>query len=213
MQDAYCYATKDQMKVWKATTRPDKDYPERSTDRVTLEIRKDADAAGYIASLIATDGYQAIRRNLEYEAAAKELKTSVPREAIEKAEKVMKPGNRTYFYDNRLVVVEVLEDPDNTGIDTFRTIATLPYMEQLDMFIDLETALQKATKEELVVQTCIIDARILKKLTEQLKAGDETVYLTVSFRGTPEDLQPVIFKAFEGLDTMELTAAIMPIRG
>lgn len=206
------YATKDQMKVWKANSTPDKDYPERATDRVTLHVRPDQENGGFIACLIATDGYQAIRRNIETDADAKEIKTSIPREAVEKAEKAMRPKDRAYFDDNRITVMEVTED-EITGIESLRIIATMPYVEQLDMFIDLETSLQKAVNADLPERTCVIDAKVLKKVAEQLKHSDERVYLTVSFRGTPEDLQPVIMRAFEGMETMELTAAIMPIKG
>lgn len=206
------YATKDQMKVWKATSTPDKDYPERASDRVTLHIKQDIQNGGFIACLIATDGYQAIRRNIETTADAKEVRTSIPREAVEKAEKAMKPGNRAYFDDNKITVVEVTED-EATGIESLRTIATMPYVEQMDMFIDLETALQKSVSAELPEKTCIIDAKVLKKLVDQLKHGDERVYLTISFRGVQDDLQPVIMRSFEGMETVELTAAIMPIKG
>lgn len=206
------YATKDQMKVWKATSTPDKDYPERATDRVTLHIEQDAENGELTASLIATDGYQAIRRNIETTADARVVKTSIPREAVEKAEKAMKPGNRAYFDDNMITVVEVTED-ETTGIESLRTIATMPYVEQMDMFIDLETALQQAVNAELPEKTCVVDAKVLKKLVDQLKYADERVYLTISFRGTQDDLQPVIMRSFEGMETMEITAAIMPIKG
>jgi hypothetical protein len=136
------------MKVWRATSTPDKDFPERATERVTLHVYPDKESGGFIACLIATDGYQAIRRNIETDADAKEVRTSIPREAVEKAEKAMKPGNRAYFDDNKITVVEVNED-ELTGIESLRTIATMPYVEQLDMFIDLETSLQKAVNADL----------------------------------------------------------------
>ncbi|MBI5117612.1 hypothetical protein HZA56_14135 [Candidatus Poribacteria bacterium] len=205
------YATKDQMKVWKSTSKPDKDYPERATDRVQLHIKKDDVNGGFIAYLGATDAYQAIRRNIETDSDAEEVKIAIPRETIEKAEKAMQPGNRAYFDDNVVTVVEVTED-DDTGIDSLRTIGKFPFVEQMDMFVDLETALQKMMSDEREEKMCVIDAKVLKKLVEQLKAGDERVYLTVTFRGAPQDLQAVVMTAFDGMETMQITAAIMPIK-
>ncbi len=205
------YATKDQMKVWKCTSKPGKDYPERATDRVTLHIRADKENGGYIAQLLATDGYQAVVRNIQAEAGAEEIKTSIPREAVEKAEKVMKSGDRAYFSENKITVIEVSDD-DNTGIENLRTIAQIPYVEQMDMFIDLDTALQKAIKSDIDEKKVIVDAAVLKKAVEQLKHGDEHVYVTLSFRGNPNDMQPLVMTAFEAMETYEITAAVMPVR-
>jgi hypothetical protein len=204
------YATKDQMKVWKSTTVPDKDYPERSSDRVMLTV-KDTEN-GPVAYLVASDGNQLIKRNIQTdnEASSKApLKSSIPREAVQKAEKIMKPKDRAYFEDNRIVVMEVTEDED-TGIESTRTIATIPYLEQMDLFAELESVLEKAANGEKPEKVVIVDARVLKKVVEQLKAGDERVYLTIRLRGEDE---PIIMTSFEGLDYMELTAAIMPIKG
>lgn len=204
------YATKDQMKVWKATTKPDKDYDARPSDNVMLTV-KDTDD-GSVAYLVASDGYQLIKRNLQPEADAKTeapLKVAIPREAIEKAEKVMKSHDRAYFEANKIVVMEVTEDED-TLQDITRVIANIPYAEQLDLFRDFESVLEKAVNAtDKPEKVCVIDARILRKLTDQLKSGDENVYLSIHFKG---ELDPVVMSAFEDMDYMELTAAIMPIK-
>lgn len=67
----YAYATKDQMRVWKSATKPDKDYPERHSDRVQFTVKADPNG-GYIAHLMAMDGYQIIKRNIQSEAGAED---------------------------------------------------------------------------------------------------------------------------------------------
>lgn len=120
----------------------------------------------------------------------------------------MKPGDRAYFEDNKIVVMAVDTDED-TGIESTRTLGTIPYIENMDLFADFETALEKAVKSGLPEKVCVIDGAVLRKLVEQFKAGEERVYLTIHFTGYPD---PVIFQAFEGREDIELTGAVMPIK-
>jgi len=201
------YATKDQMKVWKSTSKPDKDYPERSTERVMFEIQSDERC--YIA---ATDGYQFVKRYIQSEEGAsseKQLKTSIPRSTMEKAEKVMKPRDRAYFSSGKISVYEVTTD-EKTQEELEQLAGTFPYAEQLDMFIDFEPALSKATAHAPeLAKVVTLDARVLKKVVEQMKSGDSIVHLNIRFAG---EMDAVTITAFDGIEEEEIRAAVMPIK-
>lgn len=209
----YAYATKHQMKVWQSASRYDKDYPRRPTDNVMFEIKKtkakDGVKAGYIATVTATDGYQLMRRNVQTDNdATKPVKISIPREAVEKAEKAMKLGDHCYFDDHRLEVVEVTRDK-NTDEELEQTVAMIPFVEQMDLFIDLDSPIEAVANKEAPEKVVTLDAKVLKKLVDQMKSGDALCYVSVRFKG---DMDGVIIRAWEGIDDEELTAVVMPIR-
>lgn len=209
----YAYASKHQLKVWASASRYDKDYPRRPTDNVMFEVKKtnakDGIKAGYIATVTATDGYQLMRRNVQTDNDATEpIKISIPREAVEKAEKAMKLGDRCYFDDRRLEVVEVTRDKD-TDEELEQTVAMIPFVEQLDLFIDLDSPIEAEANKDVPEKVVTLDAKVLKKVVDQFKSGDALCYVTLHFKG---EMDGVIIKAWEGIDDEELTAVVMPTR-
>jgi len=207
----YASATKDQMKAWKSAAKPDKDYPERSTNRIMFKSRKDEKLGVYITTLVASDGYQLIKRNITSELDAKQHKMAIPRGVMEAAEKTMKKGDRAYFSDGKITVRSVsIDETTEEEITVVRGV--FPFVEQLDLFSDFETAMESFANKELPERICTLDAKILKQIVEQLRSGDARVFVKVHFRESPDGLQPVVMQAFEGIEEEELTAVIMPIR-
>ena len=207
---SYAYANKDQMKIYKSAAKPDKDFPERSTNRIMFECKKDTGLGVYISTLTATDGYQLVRRNLSSEAEAHEGKMAIPYEAMEAAEKTMKRGDLAYFDDNKITVRQVIEQAD--GSETTIIKAEIPFAEQIDLFGDFQSVLEKYANSELPERICTVNAKVLKKVVEQLKAGDASVFVKLHLRASDNGLEPVMFSAFEGVEDEEITAVLMPIK-
>lgn len=207
---SYAYASKDQMKIYKSAAKPDKDFPERSTNRIMFDCKKDTGLGVYISRLTATDGYQLVRRNITSEAEAHEGKMAIPYEAMEAAEKTMKRGDLAYFDDNKITVRQVIEASD--GSETTVIKAEIPFAEQIDLFADFESAVEKHANADLPERICTVNAKVLKKVVEQLKAGDASVFVKLHLRASDNGLEPVMFSAFEGVEDEEITAVLMPIK-
>lgn len=203
------FASKDQMKVWKSTSKPDKDFPARATESVMLEVKSAKDGKGHIASLSASDGYQLMKRNIQIgddAAAESPLKVAIPRDAMEKAEKAMKKNDRAFFSDSKITIFEVTFDEHEE--EQTRVTAIVPYSIQLDMFIDMESVIQKEANKEHPEKVVKIDAKKLRQIADQLKSSDAITNVTIRFRG---ELDGMIITAFEGIEDEEITAVIMPL--
>lgn len=206
---SYATATKDQMKVWKSALRPEKDFPDRSSNRIMFEVKKDDALGGYISTLSATDGYQLIRRNIQSEAEAKAVNMAIPFEAMEAAEKAMKRTDRAYFDDGKITIRAVM-DVDDSDMELTAIRAVIPFIQQLDLFSDFGSILETATNNSMFPEkTVIIDAKILKKIVDQLRSSDARVFVKFHVKG---NLDPVVMKAFDGIEDEEITAAVMPIK-
>lgn len=206
---SYATATKDQMKVWKSALRPEKDFPERSANRIMLEIKKDEAIGGYLSTLSATDGYQLIRRNIQSEPEAKAVTIAIPFEAVEAAEKAMKKTDRAYFDDGKITIRAVM-DVDDSDMELTAIRAVIPFIEQLDLFKDFGSVLEEATNNSMFPEkTVVIDAKVLKKIVDQLKSSDARVFVKFHIKG---HLEPVVMQAFDGIEDEQITAAVMPIK-
>lgn len=207
---SYAYATKDQMKVYKSASKPDKDYPERPTNRVMFTCKKDKGLGVYISRLTATDGYELVRKNITSEPEAHEGKMAIPYEAMEAAEKTMKKTDLAYFEDNKIVIRQVIENEDGTETTIVR--ANVPFSEQIDLFADFESPVEQAANSELQERIITLDAKVLKRVVEQLRHGDARVFVKVHLRASENGLEPMIITAFEGIEDAEMTAVVMPIK-
>lgn len=206
---SYASATKDQMKAWKSAAKPDKDFPERSTNRIMFETKKDKGLGVYVTTIIASDGYQLIKRNITSETEARETKMAIPRDAMEAAEKAMKKGDRAFFDDNKITIRQTVE----TDGEEFTVVrAVIPFVEQIDLFADFESMIEKYANSELPERVVTMDAKVLKKIVEQLKSGDASVFVKLRLRPSDNHLEPMIMTAFEGIEDEELTAVVMPIK-
>lgn len=205
-------ANKDQMKVWKSAAKPDKDGPDRPTTRVMLTIRKDEKESGYFAKLYASDGYQLVSRNIQAESDASgeaPLEVAIPRDAMEAAEKAMHKTDLAYFDDNKITVRAVIEDSDTHEAHTV-VRAVIPYVEQIDMFSDFLSVVEKHANSEIPERIVTLDAKVLKKVVEQLKSGDARVFVKLHLR--EGGIEPLILTAFPGIPDEEITAVVMPIK-
>ncbi len=96
---SYASATKEQLRAWKAASGGDEG---RILENVQLKIEKSK--VDVQASLIATDGYYLIRRDIDAELGAKTHQMNIPRKAMQAAEKSMGKNDRAYFEDGRITV-------------------------------------------------------------------------------------------------------------
>ena len=208
----YAFATKDQMKVWKSAAALLKGDPERSVNQVMLHIR--SAGSGFTAHLLATDGYQLMKRNINTEdlfegTFPQEYSSAIPRSTVEKAEKAMKQGDHAYFGENRITLKSPVYNERNELTD-YKVFAELPYIEQLDMFKDFESALEKGVKSDVVSRKVLLNAHYIKLIADQLRSDDSRVTVELSIHGGTD---VVTFKAFPDDENLTITAGIMPIKG
>lgn len=208
----YAYANKDQMMIFKSAAKPVNDgYPESPLTKVVLWVRYNQ---GFVATLFATNSSQAMQRNVcitdEFASNGSkktEVKVAVPMDAIKLAYGAMVRGDRAYFEDNKIVVKAVEEDPE-TQEDTERVKASIPFLVQAELFDRIDDILHTGLFDATAPKLLTIDAKVLMRITEQLKSGDAHVYVNLYI---PDDKSKVILTAFEEVEDEELRAIVMPI--
>lgn len=202
------YATKDQMKVWKSAAVLYKDDPIRSVNHVMLSVKEVKGVEQ--AYLIASDGYQIMKRNIlvDDETPFETSSSAIPRATVEKAEKAMKQGDLAYFDDGMITLKEPVRD-HNGDIYDYKTFAVMPYTEQLDLFGEFDTTLHDAVKADAPERKVLLNAKLLKLIAEQLRSDDDMVFVEVTLRG---QMDIITFQAFKGDETKEITGAVMPLK-
>ena len=94
--------TKQQIAVYKMAQKP---TPQNKVlENIRLEV-VEQEKGIYKATLIATDGYKLIRREVDAEPGAKACSMNIPQSVIVAAEKVMKTDfDRAYVHDGKIIV-------------------------------------------------------------------------------------------------------------
>lgn len=202
----YAYASKDQMKLWKITDKPAKGESPSSRHTVYFQITED-DKRGMAAFLYASDGYTAIKRGVELEGGAEVTRISIPRQAIESAEKTMVKGDRAYFEPGRIVVSEVsINEWDE---EELKQKAVVPYVEQLELAAPEWDHLSKYSKEGTERRSIKVNVSILEAALKQFRHYNHGVYMNLSIGG-PED--PILLDAFADVECQEIFGIAMPLR-
>lgn len=211
--NAHAYANKDQMKVWKSASKPLNDgYPESPQTKIVLDVR--TGEKGMLAMLTATDSYQMMQRNIcvgdGFNEGDQPVQIPIPYDAMAAAEKVMHPKDRAYFFDNKIIVMEITEDQDN-GEEIERERASVPFIVQMELVQrdnwakTLETIAANGLPEKVIM----IDAKALKRVVDQLKSGDARVYVYFRMSGD----EKMMVTAFDDIEDESIRATIMGLKG
>lgn len=203
----YAYASKDQMKVWKITDKPAKGESIASRHTVYFEVVED-EKQSMSAFLYASDGYTAIKRGVELESDAEPMKLSIPRQAIESAEKTMVKGDRAYFESGRIVVYEVsINEWDE---EELKQKAVVPYVEQLELAApEWSGMFGHHLKDTLEPRTVKVNVAVLEAALKQFKHNNHGVYMNLTVSG-PEE--PILLDAFADIECQEIFGIAMPIK-
>jgi DNA polymerase III sliding clamp (beta) subunit (PCNA family) len=201
------YANKEEMKVWKSAKKPVHDgASEHPITNVILQI-EDHPQKGMCAYLTATDAYQIIKREITAEDSVEPVEVRIPRSVVEQAEKAMAKGDRAYFEPNQIKIVEVLTDRD-TLEETIQVKAMLPFAEQLELdFPDTKSFLESAIDPNEPVKKITVNAAHLRRVLDQFKLGNNSVWLHIQTNGQDK---PLKISAFEQTDS-GIFSAVMPI--
>lgn len=207
----YAYANKDQMKVWKSARKAINDgEPEPPTTKVMLHVK--TTDKGMVANLTATDSYQMMQRNIcvsdGYTEGDKSIDICIPGDGVKLAEKSMTPKDRAYFDDNKIIIMAITEDEYGEEMEV--TKASIPFTVQTELFKNWSDLLIREEKEGVPDRIVMIDAQVLKRITDQLKSGQARVYINLSLR---DEDSSVIISAFPDIEDEALRAVIMPVKG
>lgn len=200
---SYASATKEQLRAWKAASGGDEG---RILENVQLKIEKSK--VDVQASLIATDGYYLIRRDIDAEMGAKTHQMNIPRKAMQAAEKSMGKNDRAYFEDGRITVrtgtPEMFADLDSP------VKIIIPFTEQTAMnFPDTKTLLERGADSPFPQKTIKVDPKLLRELLDQFKSDGHVPEVSLDIRGANEVL---LIRTSSTMDGNDIVGGIMPIK-
>lgn len=199
------YATKDQLSVFKLAV---KDREEGRGAFVQLDIDYTPGVAAK-ASLSATDGKKAIRRDIMPAEGVEDYHANISRHAIQAAQKLMGKDCRAYFHTNKIRVARVGEDP-KTYLETLETIADIPFTVQTELEFDVRNVLEHSVEDSEVAERRVcVPLKDLQAALNQFKHGNNAIWVHVTMRGNNEVLK---ISAFEQLDGEGIFAAVAPIQ-
>lgn len=200
---SYASATKEQLRAWKVASGGDEG---RILENVQLKVEKSKVDAQ--ASLIATDGYFIIRRDIDAEMGAKTHSLNIPRKAMQAAEKSMGKNDRAYFEDGRITVrtgtPEMFADLDSP------VKIIIPFSEQTAMnFPDTKTLLERGVDSPFPQKTIKVNPKILRDLLDQFKSDGPVYEVSLDIRGANEVL---IIRSTATVDGNDIIGGIMPLK-
>lgn len=201
-------ATKDALRVWKIAA---KDNNRSAINHVHLDIVGSKDGKrGY---LVATDGYQLIKREIELWHHVDPQKVNLPRDAVMNAEKVMTNEHRAHIYDDQIVIVKVIPD-EATQSEDFQRVAVVPFVQQTSLnFPDYQELINKYADSDLPERIVKLDSKLLRSIIDQFKDGSFTVWVEMRLKESDEGTEPIILTANENLTNDSITAVVMPAKG
>ena len=198
--------TKQQIKVYQMTQRA---VEGRSIENVLLEITKDKSGV-LCATLVATNGYKIIRREVDTGAAAKEDRINIPQYVMKAADKVMSPDDVAFLYNNKLVVKYNPFQESQIVEEDFPSKAEILFTEQAEMhFPETRQLVERKTDCMIPEKVITIAPDLLIKTLQQFKEGSRFVNVKLHIAGANDVL---IIKADSTFDGNDITAGIMPIR-
>lgn len=200
---SYASATKEQLRAWKMASGGDDG---RVIENILLKVEKSKVDAQ--ASLIATDGYSIIRREIDAEMGAKSHQMNVPRKAMQAAEKSMGKNDRAYFEDGKIVVragsSEMLADFDSP------VKIIIPFAEQIAMkFPDAATLLERSVDSPFPQKLIKVDPKLLRDLLDQFKSNGLVYEVYLDIRGANEVL---LIRSSATVDGNDIVGGLMPLK-
>lgn len=198
--------TKQQIKVYQMAQKAAEG---RSIENILLEITKD-ESGVLCATLVATNGYKIIRREIDTGTAAKEDRINIPQYVMKAADKVMSPDDVAFLYNNKLVVKYNQLQESQIVEEDFPSKAEILFTEQAEMhFPETRQLIERKTDCIIPDKVITIDPDLLIKTLQQFKEGSRFVNVKLHIAGVNDIL---IIKADSTFDGNDITAGIMPIR-
>ncbi len=201
---SYASATKDQLRAWKIASSGDDG---RVIENVLLKV--DKSKVDVQASLIATDGYFIIRRDIDGEPGAKTCSVNIPRKALQVAERVMGKHDRAYFADNKITVRA--GSAENPIVDLDSPVKmTIPFAEQTSMdFPDLKTFLERGVDSPFPKKLIKVSPKLLRDLLDQFKSDGLVREVFLDIRGANEIL---LIRSSATIDGNDIIGGLMPMK-
>ena len=200
---SYASATKEQLRAWKVSSNRDDGHV---IENILLKVDKSKTNAR--ASLIATDGYYMIRRDIDAEIGAKMHQMNIPRKAMQAAERSMGKNDRAYFDDCKVTVragsSEILADSDSP------VKIIIPFAEQMEMkFPDAENLLKRGVDSPFPSKVIKVNPKLLRELLDQFKSDGSVYEVSLDIRGANEIL---LIRSSATVDGNDIVGGIMPIK-
>lgn len=198
--------TKQQIKVYQMAQKAAEG---RSIENILLEIAKDKSGI-LCATLVATNGYKIIRREIDAGTLAKEGRINIPQCVMKAADKVMSSDDVAFLYDNKLVIKYNPFQENQIVEEDFPSKAEILFTEQTEMhFPETRQLVERKTDCMIPEKVITIDPDLLIKTLQQFKEGSRFVNVKLHIAGANDVL---IIKADNTFDGNDITAGIMPIR-
>lgn len=198
--------TKQQIKVYQMAQKPSEG---RVLEKILLEIVKDKSGV-LCATLVATNTYKIIRREIDAGTLVKEGRINIPQHVMKAADKVMSSDDVAFLYDNKLVIKYNPFQESQIVEEDFPSKAEILFTEQTEMhFPETRQLVERKTDCMIPDKIITVDPDLLIKTLQQFKEGKRFVNVKLHIAGANDIL---IIKADSTFDGNDITAGIMPIR-
>jgi hypothetical protein len=198
--------TKQQIKVYQMAQKPSEG---RVLENILLEIVKDKSGV-LCATLVATNTYKVIRREIDAGTLVKEGRINIPQHVMKAADKVMSSDDVAFLYDNKLVIKCNPFQESQIVEEDFPSKAEILFTEQTEMhFPETRQLVERKTDCMIPDKIITVDPDLLIKTLQQFKEGKRFVNVKLHIAGANDIL---IIKADSTFDGNDITAGIMPIR-
>ena len=203
--------TKQQIAVYKMAQKP---TPQNKVlENVRLEV-VEQEKGIYKATLIATDGYKLIRREVDAEPGAKACSMNIPQSVLVAADKVMKTDfDRAYVHDGK-IVVRTNPYGEMVPIDeSFPIKAEIPFQEQTELrFPETRPFVEQKSSEAFPVKSVVVNPKLLIEALRQFKQSDGMMGGVVIHVGKHDE--PILIKSSPDYawDGNEIVAGVAPIK-
>lgn len=163
--------TKQQIAVYKMAQEP---KPQNKVlENVRLEV-VEQEKGIYKATLIATDAYKLIHREVDAEPGAKACSINIPQSVFAAADKVMNTDfDRAYVHDGKIVVRTNPYDEKVPINESFPIKAEIPFQEQTELrFPETRPIVEQKSSEAFPVKSVIVNPKLLIEALQQFKQSD-----------------------------------------
>lgn len=203
--------TKQQIAVYKMAQKP---TPQNKVlENVRLEV-VEQEKGIYKATLIATDGYKLIRREVDTEPGVKACSMNIPQSVLVAADKVMKTDFDRAYVHNGKIIVRTNPYGEMVPIDeSFPIKAEIPFQEQTELrFPETRPFVEQKSSEAFPVKSVVVNPKLLIEALRQFKQSDGMMGGVTIHVGKHDE--PILIKSSPDYtwDGNEIVAGVAPIK-
>ena len=199
--------TKQQIAVYKMAQEPKPQN--KALENVRLEV-VEQEKGIYKATLIATDAYKLIHREVDAEPGAKACSINIPQSVFVAADKIMNTDfDRAYVHDSKIVVRTNPYDEKVPINESFPIKVEIPFQEQTELrFPETRPIVEQKSSEAFPVKSVIVNPKLLIEALQQFKQSDGMMDGVIIYIDSSDKSILIKSSPYYTWDGNEITAAV-----